>query len=40
MTAVAGFPLIFALVKSGNCVFEWLPQIVTQVTAALGTPAF
>src|SRR5262249_49604118 len=40
MTCVAGLPLIFALVKSGCCVFEWLPQMVTQVTASLGTPAF
>src|SRR5581483_8249208 len=39
MTLVAGLPLILALVKSGNCVFEWLPQMVTQVTAELGTPA-
>src|SRR5262249_38721330 len=39
MTLVAGLPLILALVKSGNCVLEWLPQMVPQVTAALGTPA-
>ena len=29
MTSVAGLPLILALVKSGYCVFEWLPQMVT-----------
>src|SRR5262245_60555909 len=40
MAAVAGLPLIFALVKSGNCVLLWLPQMVTQVTASLVTPAF
>src|SRR6185295_17818758 len=40
MTAVAGFPPIFAFVKSGYCVFEWLPQMVTQVTASFATPAF
>src|SRR5437763_11014626 len=37
---VAGLPLILALVKSGYWVFEWLPQMVTHVTAAFGTPAF
>src|SRR5438128_370614 len=40
MTSVAGRPLILALVKSGYCVFEWLPQIVTQVTSSFATPAF
>src|SRR5579883_616128 len=40
MTLVAGLPPIFALVKSGYCVLEWLPQIVTQVTASFVTPAF
>src|SRR5262249_57609258 len=40
MSSVAGLPLIFALVKSGYCVFEWLPQMVTQVTAAFDTAAF
>src|SRR5437764_10721483 len=40
MTSVAGRPLILALVKSGYCVFEWLPQMVTQVTSSLATPAF
>ena len=40
MTLVAGLPLILALVKSGYCVFEWLPQMVMQVTASLPTPAF
>src|SRR5262249_24201015 len=36
----AGLPLIFALVKSGYCVLEWLPQMVMQVTASFSTPAF
>src|SRR4051794_6380394 len=40
MLSVAGLPLIFALVKSGNCVFEWFPQMVTFDTAPFGTPAF
>src|SRR5262245_56563823 len=40
ITPVAGLPLIFALVKSGYCVFEWFPQIVMHVTASLPTPAF
>src|SRR3954447_5311434 len=40
MTLVAGLPPIFAFVKSGYCVFEWLPQMVTFVTASFGTPAF
>src|SRR4029450_167147 len=40
MTLVAGLPLILALVKSGYCVFEWLPQMVTFVTPSFGTPAF
>src|SRR5262249_3687093 len=40
IVSVAGFPLTFALVKSGYCVFEWLPQTVTLLTAPLGTPAF
>src|SRR5262249_15299512 len=40
IVAVAGFPLIFAFVKSGNCVLEWLPQMVTLLTAPFGTPAF
>src|SRR5262249_58718379 len=40
MTSVAGRPLTFALVKSGYCVLEWLPQMVTHVTSASATPAF
>src|SRR5438094_8427086 len=40
MTSVAGRPLIRAFVKSGNCVLEWLPQIVTWVTSSSATPAF
>src|SRR5215471_3503463 len=40
MTSGAGRPLIFALVKSGYCVLEWLPQMVTPVTASLPTLAF
>src|SRR3954453_9063505 len=40
MTSAAGRPLTFALVKSGYCVLLWLPQIVTQVTSSLATPAF
>ena len=40
MTSVAGLPLILALVKSGYCVLLWLPQMVTQVTSSLATPAF
>src|SRR5262245_31470926 len=40
MTSVAGRPLILALVKSGNCVLLWLPQMVTHVTSALAAPAF
>src|SRR5262245_48571416 len=40
ITSVARRPLIFALVKSGNWVLLWLPQMVTQVTASSGTPAF
>ena len=40
MTSVAGLPLTRALVKSGYCVLEWLPQMVIRVTASLGTPAF
>src|SRR5262245_35373756 len=40
MTLVAGLPLIFAFVKSGYCVSEWLPQMVMHVTASLVTPAF
>src|SRR5581483_708089 len=40
MTSGAGLPLIFALVKSGYCVLEWLPQMVTWVTSALAAPAF
>ena len=32
ITLVAGLPPIFALVKSGNCVFEWFPQMVMHVT--------
>src|SRR5437868_14358522 len=40
ITSVAGRPLIFALVKSGYCVLLWLPQMVTQVTSSLATPAF
>src|SRR6266567_7013638 len=40
MTSVAGLPLILALVKSGYCVLEWLPQMVTLVTSSQPTPAF
>src|SRR5262245_17417755 len=40
ITSVAFLPLITALVKSGYCVAEWLPQIVTFFTASLPTPAF
>src|SRR5438045_2369682 len=40
IVSVTGLPLIFAFVKSGNCVFEWLPQMVMHVTAEFGTPAF
>src|SRR5262245_44837462 len=40
MTSGAGLPWMRALVKSGYCVLEWLPQIVTRVTSALGTLAF
>src|SRR5215475_3790224 len=40
MTSVAALPLILALVKSGYCVLEWLPQMVMQVTSPLPTPAF
>src|SRR5262245_36951396 len=40
MTSVAGLPLIFAFVKSGYWVLEWLPQMVMPVTASLATPAF
>src|SRR5439155_22801105 len=40
MTSATGLPLILAFVKSGYCVFEWLPQMVTHVTASLATPAF
>src|SRR5262249_30206603 len=40
ITSGAGRPLIFAFVKSGYCVLEWLPQMVTHVTAPLLTPAF
>src|SRR5205823_9229132 len=40
ITSVADLPLILALVKSGNCVFEWLPQMVMHVTASFGTLAF
>src|ERR1700722_13317578 len=39
-SVMADLPLILALVKSGNCVLEWFPQMVMQVTASLGTPAF
>src|SRR5260370_39026432 len=40
MTSVAGRPLILALVKSGYCVLQWLPQMVTQVASPLAAPAF
>src|SRR5260370_22249655 len=40
MTSGAGLPLIRALVKSGYCVLEGLPQMVTLVTSSQPTPAF
>src|SRR5262249_27320570 len=40
ITFSAGWPLIFAFCQSTHCVALWLPQIVTHVTASLGTFAF
>src|SRR5260221_8423151 len=40
MTVGAGWPLILALKKSGNCVAEWFPQTATLETAVTSTPAF
>src|SRR5262249_5142333 len=40
MTFSAGWPLSFAFCQSTHCVALWLPQIVTQVTDSLATPAF
>ncbi len=40
MTAVAGWPPILALSKSGYMVELWLPQMARLVTAVTSTPAF
>ena len=40
ITSGAGCPPIRALKKSGNWVFEWLPQMVMLVASRQGTPAF